>query len=174
MLLLSKFWLHRSTCKESSPARQPIQMRSLSLAASLSNLRNRTCAQMLNHRPHKPHASWLRRLASCIGTEPQAWMLSIRIVTSPLRRPTSIHAFWWIYTGERYERADALKQVSFKTTPAEVLQIIANLRSVFSTCRYSEYIAVEYREIFLNWLQLHYQNDARMRDSCVKDRKIGV
>ena len=43
----------------------------------------------------------------------------------------------------RYERADALKQVSFKTTRAEVLQIIANLRSVFSTYHHSECIAVE-------------------------------
>ena len=52
----------------------------------------------------------------------------------------------------RYERADALKQVSFKTSRAEVLQIIANLRSVFSTYHHSECIAVEYREL---QLQLH-------------------
>ena len=64
----------------------------------------------------------------------------------------------------RYERA--LKQVSFKTTRAEVLQIIANLRSVFSTYHHSECIAVEYRETFLNQLQLQFKNDATMCDSC--------
>ena len=56
--------------------------------------------------------------------------------------------------------------MSFKTTRAEVLQIIANLRSVSSTYRHSESITVEYRETVLNQLQLHYKNDATMRDSC--------
>ena len=74
----------------------------------------------------------------------------------------------------RYERADALKQVSFKTTRAEVLQIIANLRSVFSTYHHSECIAVEYRETFVNQLQLHYKNDATMRDACEEWQDWGV
>ena len=74
----------------------------------------------------------------------------------------------------RYERADALKQVSFNTTRAEVLQIIANLRSVFSTYHHSECIAVEYRETFLDQLQLHYKTDATMRDSCEEWQDWGV
>ena len=78
-----------------------------------------------------------------------------------------------------YERADSeikidLKQVSFNTTRAEVLQIIAHLRSVFSTYHHPECIALEYRETFLNELQLHYHNDATMRDSCEGWQDWGV
>ena len=54
--------------------------------------------------------------------------------------------------GISFKTFDALKQVSFKTTRAEVLQIIANLRYVFSTYHHAEYIAVEYRETFINQL----------------------
>ena len=67
----------------------------------------------------------------------------------------------------RYERADTQIKISQKSTRLHVLQVIANLNSVYHSYHYGEVIHPDFVQTFVDNLQLHHMGDSTLRASCV-------
>ena len=66
-----------------------------------------------------------------------------------------------------YERADSQIKISQKSTRIHVLQVIANLTSVYHSYHHGEVIHPDFVQTFVDNLQLHHMGDSAVRASCV-------
>ena len=67
----------------------------------------------------------------------------------------------------RYERADAQIKITQKSTRVHVLQVIANLSSVYHSYHHGEVIHPDFVQTFVDNLQLHHLDNITLRASCV-------
>ena len=67
----------------------------------------------------------------------------------------------------RYERADSQIKISQKSTRVHVLQVIANLNSVYHSYHHGEVIHPDFVQKFVDNLQLHHMGDITLRASCI-------
>ena len=71
----------------------------------------------------------------------------------------------------RYERADAQIKISLKSTRVHVLQVIANLSSVYHSYHHGEVIHPDFVQTFVDNLQLHHLDNITLRASPVKNEQ---
>ena len=67
----------------------------------------------------------------------------------------------------RYEKADSQIKINQKSTRIHVLQVIANLNSVYHSYHHGEVIHPGFVQTFVDNLQLHHLSDSTLRASCV-------
>ena len=67
----------------------------------------------------------------------------------------------------RYERADSQIKISQKSTRVHVLQVIANLNSMYHSYHHGEVIHPDFVQEFVDTLQLHHMGDITLRASCI-------
>ena len=67
----------------------------------------------------------------------------------------------------RYERADSKIKINQKSTRIYVLQVIANLNSVYHSYHHGEVVHPDFVQTFVDNLQLHHLSDITLRASCV-------
>ena len=67
----------------------------------------------------------------------------------------------------RYERADSQIKINQKSTRIHVLQVIANLNSMYHSYYHGEVIHPDFVQTLVDNLQLHHLSDITLRASCV-------
>ena len=72
----------------------------------------------------------------------------------------------------RYERADSQIRITQKSTRLHVLQVIANLNSVYHSYHHGEVIHPDFVQKFVDNLQLHHMGDSTLRASCIDWKEL--